>query len=230
MQSEELIRSLVARADPVRRLSSPMARLAIWLGASITYAALVVWLMGIRPDISSKMADTRFVLELSAAFMTSVLAGAAAFCSGCPGRPTWERFAPLPAVGLWFWSLGEGCWRTFVVSGAEGLSFRVDLVCLPSILLVSVVPGALILNMIRKGAPLTPATTTALAALATSALGATALRLFHIQDASVMVLVWQFGSVLLLSCAGALTGRKFLRWPARADTSLRRSAGQRSLI
>jgi hypothetical protein len=145
--------------------------------------------------------------------MTSVLAAAAAFCAGCPGRPIWERFAPLPALGLWFWSLGEGCWQTFAASGAEGLSFRIDFVCLPSILLVGILPGAVILKMIRQGAPIAPTTTTALATLAAAALGATALRLFHEQDASVMVLVWQFGSVVLLASLGALTGRRLLRWP-----------------
>ena len=79
---------------------------------------------------------------------------------------------------------------------------------------MSAVPGALMLKMIRQGAPIAPAITTALATLAAAALGATALRLFHAQDASVMVLVWQFGSVLLLAGVGALTGRQILRWPA----------------
>jgi hypothetical protein len=213
MQPEELVKILAADAEPVRRLSSPMVRLLIWLGISIAYAAMVVWLMGLRPDILSKLGDTRFVVELSATFMTSVLAAAAAFCAGCPGRPIWERFAPLPALGLWFWSLGEGCWQTFAASGAEGLSFRIDFVCLPSILLVGILPGAVILKMIRQGAPIAPTTTTALATLAAAALGATALRLFHEQDASVMVLVWQFGSVVLLASLGALTGRRLLRWP-----------------
>lgn len=213
MQPEELVKILAADAKPVRRLSSPMVRLMIWLGISIAYAALVVWLMGLRPDILSKLGDARFVVELSATFMTSVLAAAAAFCAGCPGRPIWERFAPLPALGLWFWSLGEGCWQTFAASGAEGLSFRIDFVCLPSILLVGILPGAVILTMIRQGAPIAPTTTTALATLAAAALGATALRLFHEQDASVMVLVWQFGSVVLLASLGALTGRRLLRWP-----------------
>ena len=128
MQAEELIKVLAADAKPVRRLSSPMVRLLIWLGISVAYAALVVWLMGVRSDIFLKLADTRFALELAATFMTSVLAAAAAFCTGCPGRPIWERFAPLPAVGIWFWSLGEGCWQTFAASGAEGLSFRLDFV------------------------------------------------------------------------------------------------------
>jgi hypothetical protein len=100
MQPEELVKILAADAKPVRRLSSPMMRLLIWLGISIAYAAIVVWLMGLRPDILSKLGDARFVVELSATFMTSVLAAAAAFCAGCPGRPIWERFAPLPALGL----------------------------------------------------------------------------------------------------------------------------------
>jgi hypothetical protein len=220
MQAEDLIKILAADAKPVQRLSSPMVRLLIWLAVSVAYAAAIVWLMGLRPDLQSRLGDTRFTIELAATFMTSVLAAAAAFCAGCPGRPLWERFAPLPALGLWIWSLGEGCWRTFVAGGAEGLSFRLDFVCLPSILLVSVVPGVLMLKMIRQGAPIAPVTTTALAALATGALGATALRLFHAQDASVMMLVWQFGSVALLAGLGALLGRQLLPWPApRVTTS-----------
>ncbi|NJO23897.1 MAG: DUF1109 domain-containing protein [Sphingomonadales bacterium] len=213
MQPEELVKILAADAKPVQRLASPMVRLLIWLGISIAYAALVVWLMGLRPDIAAKLADTRFAVELAATFMTSVLAAAAAFCAGCPGRPIWERFAPLPALALWFWSLGEGCWRSFAAGGTEGLSFRLDFVCLPSILLVSIVPGALMLKMIRRGAPIAPVTTTALAALAAGALGAAALRLFHAEDASVMVLAWQFGSVVLLASLGALSGRHLLPWP-----------------
>jgi hypothetical protein len=213
MRTEDLIEALVADAKPVRRLASPMIRLCAWLTMSSAYAAAIVLVMGLRPDLESRLADTRFLVELGATFMTSVLAAAAAFCAGCPGRPVWERFAPLPALGLWFWSLGEGCWRSFVQGGAQGLQFQLDLACLPNILLVSIVPGVLILIMIRRGAPIAPVTTTALAALAAAALGATTLRLFHAQDASLMVLVWQFGSVAMLAGLGALTGRRILRWP-----------------
>ncbi|HEY8071628.1 MAG TPA: NrsF family protein [Methylocystis sp.] len=67
--------------------------------------------------------------------------------------------------------------------------------------------------MIRRGAPIaTPMTTTGLATLAATSIAAAALLLFHEQDASVMVLVWQFGSVLVLTGLGALFGRRLLRW------------------
>jgi len=169
--------------------------------------------MGVRPDLPLRLTDPRFAVELGATFLTSVLAAAAAFCAGCPGRPLWERFAPLPALAVWFFCLGEGCWQSFVHAGALGLRFQLDFLCFPSILLVSIVPAALILIMIRHAAPIAPVSTTALATLAAAALGATALRLFHEQDASAMILVWQFGSVALLGCLGALAGRQILPWP-----------------
>ena len=213
LRSGDLVKALAADAAPVRRLASPMVRLGFWLAVSATYAARIVAAMGLRADLSARLTETRFVAELGATFMTSVLAAVAAFCAGCPGRPVWERFAPLPALALWLASLGEGCWQSFLQAGAQGLRIRPDFLCFPSILLVSTVPGALILLMIRRAAPIAPATTKALAALAAAALGATALRLFHAQDASAMILVWQFGSVALLAGLGALTGRKLLPWP-----------------
>src|SRR5262249_47380921 len=200
-------------AVPVRRLASPMMRLGVWLAASAAYAAVVVAIMGVRPDLPSRLTDARFAIELGATFMTSVLAAAAAFCAGCPGRPIWERFAPLPALALWVFSLGEGCWHSFMHAGAQGLRFQLDFVCFPSILLVSIVPAVLILIMIRQAAPIAPVSTTALATLAAAALGATALRLFHAQDASAMILVWQFGSVALLAGLASLAGHQILPWP-----------------
>jgi len=228
MRSEDLIKALATDAAPVRRLASPMARLGVWLTASAAYTGVIVAIMGVRPDLPLRLTDPHFAIELSATFMTSMLAAAAAFCAGCPGRPIWERFAPLPALALWFFSLGEGCRQSIVHAGALGLRFQLDFLCFPSILLVSIVPGTLILVMIRHGAPIAPVSTSALAALAAAALGATGLRLFHEQDASAMILVWQFGSVALLACLGALAGRKILPWPlpgaavlaqtSRADT------------
>jgi len=53
---------------------------------------------------------------------------------------------------------------------------------------------------------------TALGGLAAAGLGNFGLRLFHPQDSSLMVLVWQMGSVLLLSVLCGLGGRSLLRW------------------
>jgi len=211
--TDDLIKALAASAPAVSPLRSPHARMVTWFVISMAYAGLVVTVAGPRPDLALKLAEPKFVIEVAAALLTSMLAAAAAFCAGCPGRPLWERFAPLPALALWLGTLGTGCWQSWLQRGPEGLALAPDLICFPSILLVSIVPGILILAMIRRGAPIAPITTTMLAVLASASLGAATLRLFHTQDASVMVLVWQFGSVMLLALTGALFGKSLLRWP-----------------
>jgi hypothetical protein len=66
--------------------------------------------------------------------------------------------------------------------------------------------------MLRRGAPLTPHITSALGGLAAAGLGNFGLRLFHSQDVSVMVLVWQVGAVCVLAAMAALAGRYLLNW------------------
>lgn len=212
MRTEDLIKALATKAEPVEPLWHPAARAMAWMMGSTIYVAAIVWLIGPRADISDKLADPRFLIEVEAALLTSMMAAAAAFCAGCPGRPLWERFAPFPFLAVWLASLGEGCWRRWVQSGADGVTFNVDLVCFQNILLVSILPALAILVMIRQGAPLAPMSTTGLATLAATALGAAALRLFHAQDVSLMLLIWQFGSVLLLAAIGFLAGGQYLKW------------------
>lgn len=213
MRTEDLIKGIAADAKPVRRLASPGLRLAFWLLPTLAFTAMVAHMMGLRPDIGQKLLEPKFVFELIAAFTTGVLAAFAALCAGYPGRPVWERFAPLVPLALWLGSLGEGCWRSIMRIDPDGLHIKPDLICFPAILLVGSMPALLLFWMVRRGAPIAPVMTTALAALAASAVGAAALRLFHPQDASIMVLVWQFGSVAVLTLFAGLFGRRLLKWP-----------------
>lgn len=212
MRTEDLINALANKAEPVEPLWHPAARAMAWMMGSVIYVGAIIWVIGPRADISDKLADPRFLIEVGAALLTSMMAAAAAFCAGCPGRPLWERFAPFPFLAVWLASLGEGCWRQWVQNGSEGLTVNIDLVCFQNILFVSILPALAILVMIRQGAPLAPMSTTGLATLAATALGAAALRLFHAQDVSLMLLIWQFGSVLLLAAIGFLAGGRYLKW------------------
>ena len=213
MRTEDLVQSLSDNATPVRRLAHPAWRTALWLSVSLVYFSLVLAVVGLREDLASKLEDPRFIIEVSAALLTSMMAAAAAFCAGCPGRPLWERFAPFPFLAVWLASLGEGCWRQWVQTGPDG-QLQFDFLCVQVIFALSLLPALLILAMIKRGAPIAPMSTTGLATLAATALGAAVLRLFHAQDVSLMLLVWQFGSVLLLAAIGFLLGRVFLRWSA----------------
>jgi len=90
--------------------------------------------------------------------------------------------------------------------------------------LVGAIPAITMVVMLRRGAPLMPSTTAALGGLAAAGLGNFGLRLFHTQDASLMVLVWQVGSVFVLAALAAGVGRYILNWASIIGNARRRVA------
>src|SRR6516162_7918992 len=80
--------------------------------------------------------------------------------------------------------------------------------------------------MLRHGAPLTPHLSTALGGLAAAGLGNFGLRLFHPQDASIMVLVWQMGTVFVLTALAGWAGGLLLDWRSLLEAA-RRQVGYR---
>ncbi|WP_036261736.1 NrsF family protein [Methylocapsa aurea] len=217
MRTNVLIQRLSDQTTPVRRLPPPLRRLVLWLGIAAPSVMIMVAVMSPRPDLIEKLGESRYLLEQGAAVVTALTAAFAAFSAGVPGRPRWPLLLPLAPLALWLGSLGQGCLSNWLSLGPEGLTLQPDWMCLPAIALTGAVPAIAITVMIRRGAPLLPRATVALAALAAAALGNVGLRLFHPQDASLMVLVWQFGSVMLLTTVGCCFGRLLLRWrPIRA--------------
>jgi hypothetical protein len=212
METEELIRRLVADARPVDRLRSAWVSVGLWLLLALPYVAAVVWsnLGPLSPALA--LSDTRFVIEQAATFATAVAAAVAAFRSTVPGFD--RRILLLPAVPLivWLGSVGKGCLDDWLRLGPAGLQVRMDWDCLPMASIIGIVPALVIFVMLRRGAPLHPRLTLVLAALAVAAIGNFGLQIFHFQDASIMVLVWHIGSVLLLSLLAGWMGERLLGW------------------
>jgi len=212
MRTDDLIQQLAGDARPVRRLHPPVLRTGIWLAVSLPWVAAVVYVMGIRPDLGVQMSDGHWLFEQSAALLTALMAAMAAFCAGVPGRPKWEHYLPLLPLAMWLAALGQGCVQDWLSLGSAGLVVRPDWQCLPGIVFVGLGPAIAMTVMILRGSPIAPMTTTALGALAAGGLAEVGLRLFHQEDASLMVLIWQAGTVFGLSFLAGLFGRKLLRW------------------
>jgi hypothetical protein len=224
METDRLIERLAESSGSIRPLARPWRRTAIWLAVAIPYVALVVLVMAPRGDLLAKFADTRFVIELLAAFATGVSAAYAAFATTIPGYDRKLVILPLLPLSIWLASLGQGCLSSLDQTGSFGPGFKIDLFCFPAIVLVGIIPAVAIAVMLRRGAPLVPYLTAALGGLAAAGLGSFGLRLFHPQDASLMILVWQFGTVVLLTCISGAFGRYLLNWRNVLDPS-RRAAG-----
>jgi hypothetical protein len=226
VDTEDLIGRMAAGLEPIRPLARPWIRMAAWLLIAVPYVALVVFVVSPRPDLISKSLESRYVIEQLAALATGITAATAAFATVVPGYDRKLLFPPALPLAIWLGSLGDGCVEDWVHFGPDGLSLQPDWFCFPAIVLVGAVPAIAMAVMLRRGAPLTPHITAALGGLAAAGLGNFGLRLFHSQDASLMVLVWQVGTVFILTVIAAWAGHYVLNWrsiiaTARSNVLLR---------
>jgi hypothetical protein len=212
MDTETLVARLAAGLAPVRRLAPPWARAALWALVAVPYVALVVFVVSPRGDLILKLSDWRFATEQIAALSTALAAAIAAFASTVPAHDRRILLLPLLPLSVWLGSLGHGCLQDWLQIGTAGLALTPDWFCFPATVLVGAVPAIAMAVMLRRGAPLTPHLTAALGGLAAAGLANFGLRLFHSQDASLMVLVWQVGSVMILTATCAWAGQQLLNW------------------
>lgn len=212
LETDDLIRQLAMEVRPVRRLAAPSIRTAHWFALTLPAVAAIVMLMSPREDLAQKVVELRFLVEQAAALATALTAAYAAFCLTVPGHNRIVMLIPGIPLALWLGSLGQGCVQDRLLYGKDAFLLYPDWVCFPAIVLVGSVPAIAMMMMLRRGAALAPGITMGLGALAAAALGNFGLRLFHYQDASLMVLVWQFGSVALLSALAGSAGSRVLTW------------------
>jgi hypothetical protein len=214
VRTEELIQQLTERPAPVRRLAAPWRRSALWVAISIVYSAVVIYL---RPDGfgAGGLSDPRFVVEEIATLATAVTAALAAFCSVVPGYDRRWLLLPVVPLAIWLGTLGESCVRDWLEWGSLGLQVRDDWACLPPAIMLGFIPAAVIVVMLRRGAPLIPHRSLALAAIAVGAITNFAMRLFHYGDATIMILVWHIGVAALFALIASLLGGQILKWPRR---------------
>lgn len=210
VKTEELIQQLAGQPGPVHRLAAPWQRTLLWLALSAAYAALFVFFS--RTELSWPMTDKRYVLELIATGATAITAAIAAFCSVIPGYHRKWLWLPVVPLAVWLAALGEGCVHDWLQAGRGALTLRDDWDCVESAAVIGIIPAFLIVFMLRRGAPLVPHASLALAAVAVAALSNFVMRLHHYGDASIIILVWHLGSVLLVALIASAFGSRLLKW------------------
>lgn len=223
-ETRDLIAQLSGNLSPVRSLAPAHRRVLTWLLLAAPYVAAFVFMFSPRRDLAAKLGDWRFLVEQGATLATCILAAICAFAMTVPGRDRRIALLPIVPLAVWIWVLGDGCVREVLSGTPSGLGFRADWICLPIIAAVGAWPALLMLVMLRRGAPLTPHRTVAMGALAAAGLGNFGLRLFHQQDVSLTILVWQVGSTLALASLASWVAPKLLRW----RTDLRHVIGSRN--
>ncbi|KJV10142.1 hypothetical protein VZ95_06915 [Elstera litoralis] len=186
MDSTHLIDLLSTELAPVKRLRPPAVRALIWLGAVTLFLGIIIWVSGLRPDLSMQMEKTRFIAETAAILLTGIIAAFAAFRAAIPGAPSWTLLTPLPTLLLWLLFLGKGCLDDL---DSGRFAWSISTHCLQQIGWTGLVSGVPMLVMLRCAAPLQRVPLAVLAGLASASLAAFAMSLYHSYDTSVIVLI-----------------------------------------
>ncbi len=204
-----LIARLAADARPVRRLRPPPQRAAGWIGLTVALVMGLAALHGLRPDLTEAVRDPGIAGRLAGAALTGGLAAVAALMLAVPGRSGAWALLPLPALALWWGSLGTQCLTDWVQIGVVD---RAEMGrCLATVLLTGVPGAALLLLLLHRAAPLRRIPVLVLAGLAVAGTGTAALTLLHAIDASAMVIAWNLGVVVLAFSGQTLAGWIVLR-------------------
>lgn len=208
MTTEELIDSLAARAGPVRRLPPPMLRAAFWLA----FAALIVTMLGVshglRPDIVQRASDPLFSVRLAGALATGILAAISVFLISLPDRSGWWVLLPAPGAIAWLSTIGYGCLVNWVRLEPGDVHLAGALNCIATLILTGVPLSLALFVMIRRAGPLRPTPVVVCGALSVAGITATALSLFHTLDATVLILLWNFGTAALFLVLGGAFRRR----------------------
>lgn len=211
MKTDQLVSALVAdraaSSSPLRRTLAG----ALAAGVLITLAIFALE-FGPRVDLVAALGTWRFDLKI----VLVALAAVAAF-SACAAlsRPlpsvAWRRFtwmalaAAAAALAIELVVAPLQTWGTRLV-GTNAL------VCLTTIPLFALAPLIGLLLAMRRTAPLSPTLAGAAAGLLAAAAGG-AIYAFHcFDDSPLFVLTWYPLAAVPVVAAGALAGRRLLRW------------------
>lgn len=211
MNTNDLIENLARGLKPAAPLWRPGRRAAAWfIGAAFYVGVLVAGTSAVYADTEG--AGTVFWASQIAAVVTGLLATRAAFASVVPGSPTRSRVWVVSAALVWFGTLAAA--SPWDLEPASILAASHEWICV-GFIVIGGAPLMLVLAvMLRRGAPLNPATTAALAALAVGALANVGACLSLPHASSVVTLAWHGGVVLALVSVAALSGHLVFEWSA----------------
>ena len=209
--TEELI-------DDLARELTPQWSLRTVYGAGLAAGVLVAALMffaslGVRPDVHQAAGTIRFLFK----FVVTLSLAAAAIGLLFPlSRPGAEP-------GVWTWLLAAVPFLLLAAVAAELIVTPATawgprlvgtnaLLCLASIPALSIGPLGFLIACLRRGAPMRPGLTGAVAGLAASGIAATFYASHCPDDSPLFVMAWYGIATAAISLVGMAAGRVLLRW------------------
>ena len=211
MRTEDLISALAADGKPAGHLGRSLL-IALAVGTLVAGATFFATL-GFRPDIDSAMRTMRFLFKFLVTLSLAAAAIGVVWRIGRPGvplaLPSWALAIPalllVAAVAIELMVMPQASWSARLV-GNNALH------CLAAIPALSIPTLAGLLYVLREGAPSSPTLAGAVAGLAAAGIAATYYASNCADDSPLFVATWYTLAIMVVTIAGALIGRRLLRW------------------
>jgi hypothetical protein len=215
-EREGSVAALIARLSsdlaPVRPCWPARLRLLAWLAVEVLVVALAVAWMGARADLTAKLEEAGFAVQVAGLVSAGVAFAALALLAAIPGRAP-RRAPAIAALAVFFAAVGVGFGAEPSLAENVGRFAELGWSCAALTIAFAAVPWVALFAAQRRGAPLEPAIAGALAGAASLALAAAALRAVCARDERWHLLVWHLGPVLVGSGASLLLALGWLsRW------------------
>jgi len=217
MTTEDLIERLGHYLVPVRPLAPPWTRAAAWLayaGAYVGAVVLLTWLRG-RSLGTSGASSGAYLAQQAALVVTAVSAAAAAFASVIPAGSRRPFNAALTSSAVVIAALAWGCVADVHVQGTLGIGRETDWPCVVSIALGGIIFWAAAAAMLRRGAPLTPRSSSLLAGVAAFSVANLEACLSRSHAFNVTILLWHGVTTALILAATVPLGDRVLAWKTK---------------
>jgi hypothetical protein len=211
VKTEDLISALAADGKATGNLGRSLL-IALVAGAIVAGVAFFATL-GFRPDIDSAVRTIRFLFKFVVTLSLAAAAIGVVWRIGRPGVPlgvpAWALAIPVvllaTAVAIELIVMPGASWGTRLVG-------RNSLHCLLAIPAFSIPTLAGVLYVMRDSAPSNPTLAGAVAGLAAAGIAATYYASNCADDSPLFVATWYTLAIMTVTIAGALLGRRLLRW------------------
>jgi hypothetical protein len=207
-QTDDLIESLAAQLQPVRRMSAPPLRALSWLAVVSAIGLVVIVRYANMSVFMHRMQVPRIALECVGSSLTALTAVFAAFELSVPGRSSRWAWLPLLPFLLWLGASGVGCLHNgsglHETPGAEGIP------CFIFIAGVSVPLALALFWMLRRARPIAPLPVAIFGTLGVAAAAASLLQFFHPFDITVLDLAFHLAAVGFVILIGTSLRRPLL--------------------
>lgn len=211
MKTDDLLRALAADTRPRPRLRTT---LVLGLVPALAFALLALWyVLGFRADLSTALVNPISVARI---LLTGALGFAALRLTLLLARPEGAQVArlwPLAVVALV--ALGLLAWA-YVTTPSEARQMaavgKTMTKCLVAIPLLSILPVAAVLHVLREGATTAPLRAGFVAGLAGSGLSTAIYALHCTEDSPLFYVTWYGLAILGVTLVSTLIGARVLRW------------------